>query len=54
MKYNDKSIRMTNTLKTGTPSVGMVMEQLEFSCTAGINVKWHNHFGKKFGQFPIK
>lgn len=32
----------------------MVMEQLEFSCTAGINVKWHNHFGKKIGQFPIK
>lgn len=27
------------------------VEQLELPCTAGGNIKWQNHFGKKLGTF---
>lgn len=30
--------------------VGKAVEQLEFSCTAGGNPKWYNHFGKTLGK----
>lgn len=33
------------------PSFVKDVEQLEFSCTAGGNVKWYNHFGEYLSVF---
>lgn len=39
-------IRMTKMKKTDYTRVDKDTEELEFSYTAGWNVKWYNHLGK--------
>ena len=57
---NHKQIRSyippttVNIRKTDITNVGEDVKQQKLPCVVGGNVKWHNHFGKKFGRFLKK
>ena len=50
MRYYSHSLEWLK-LKTNHVSIGESVEQLEHLYTTSGNVKWNNHFGKKFSSF---